>query len=85
MEKASRQTFHKERRGTLFMKSKRQLQQMLLAYYEQMVFVFEALSPEEKADLEEFERKRPADKVATSDWPGWEKHIGKRPIPRRVA
>jgi len=53
----------------------------IYAYYAQMVAVYKLLSAEEKADLERWEKEMIGDdgKFATSDWPGWEKHIGQRP------
>lgn len=54
----------------------------LLKWYEQMTLCFQReLSAEERADLEQWDREYVdgGARVSTSDWPGWEKHIGKRP------
>jgi hypothetical protein len=63
-------------------KARRQSRQLLLHWYEQMVLCFEReLSPEERADLERWDATwvDGGAGISTSDWPGWEKHIGKRP------
>ncbi len=47
-----------------------------------MVLCFEReLTTEERADLEKWDRDwvDGGAGIATSDWPGWERHIGKRP------
>lgn len=64
------------------MKERKQARQMLLHWYEQMTLCFEReLSTEERADLEKWDREwvDGGAGISTSDWPGWEKHIGKRP------
>jgi len=45
--------------------------------YAQMVAVYRLLSAEVKVDLERWEKEMIGGdgKFATSDWPGWEKHI----------
>lgn len=56
--------------------------QLLLKWYEQMALCFEReLSAQEKADLDRWDREwvDGGAGLSTSDWPGWEKHIGKRP------
>lgn len=56
--------------------------QLLLQWYEQMALCFERqLSAQERADLEQWDREwvDGGAHISTSDWPGWEKHIGKRP------
>ena len=56
-----------------------------LRYFEQMVSSYDKLSPEEKEDLAEWDRTKLSDTVGTSDWPGWEKHIGVAPWKQRRA
>jgi len=56
--------------------------QLLLKWYEQMALCFEhALTPEERDDLDKWDREwvDGGAGVSTSDWPGWKKHIGPRP------
>ena len=60
----------------------RQSRQLLLHWYEQMTLCFErTLSEQERADLERWDEEwvDGGAGISTSDWPGWEKHIGKRP------
>lgn len=57
-------------------------QEELLAWYDRMHEAHEAMPEEEKQALAEWERVNlDGATVATSDWPGWEKYIGKRPRP----
>ena len=53
----------------------------IYAYYGQMVAVHKLLSSEEQQDLASRERENVTGdgQGATSEWLGWEKHIGKRP------
>jgi len=51
-------------------------------WFEKMLATYRALSEEERQALEEWERTHLDGRSAgTSDWPGWEKYIGKRPEP----
>jgi hypothetical protein len=55
-------------------------QEELLAWYDKMMEAHAAMPEEEKQTLGEWERTHlDGATVATSDWPGWEKYIGKRP------
>jgi hypothetical protein len=59
-------------------------QEALLAWYGKIVETHETMPEEEKQALVEWERiHRDEATVATSDWPGWEKDIGKRPRPQQ--
>ena len=53
-----------------------------IEWFRSMVKVYkEVLTPEEKADLHEWEKEnlgRPKG-LSTTEWPGWEKHIGSPP------
>jgi hypothetical protein len=43
------------------------------------------LNNEERAELDEWEKQNlDGSFVCTSDWPGWEKHIGRRPGRHRM-
>lgn len=56
--------------------------QLLLNWYEQMTLCFEReLTSEEREDLARWDREwvDGGAGIGTSDWPGWEKHIGPRP------
>jgi len=63
------------------MKRKKQpAEQLRFEWYRQMSFCFEVLSEKERADLSRWETENlPGTNVGTSDWPGWEKYIGKFP------
>ncbi|HTX21075.1 MAG TPA: GIY-YIG nuclease family protein [Candidatus Aquilonibacter sp.] len=51
-----------------------------LAWYGAMYGVFQAMPEKEKMELHAWERENlDGNKIATSDWPGWEKYIGKPP------
>ena len=57
--------------------------QLLVQWHEQMVLCFEReLTPEERADLERWDREwvDGGAGIGTSDWPGWAKHIGPKPV-----
>jgi len=61
------------------MSGKRRAQQLLLNWYEQLVFCYEReLALAEKAELEAWERSHLDGVTGTSGWPAWERHIGKR-------
>lgn len=47
-------------------------------WFSKMITCLESLPPAERAAFEEWDHERPAG-VRTSDWPGFEKYIGKRP------
>jgi hypothetical protein len=53
----------------------------IYAYFGMMVAVSKLLPPEEREDLERWDREMVTGDAtfATSDWPGWEKYIGKMP------
>ncbi len=54
----------------------------MLAWYAKMNEASQKFSPEERAELEAWEAANlDGATVATSDWPGWEKYIGKSPHP----
>src|SRR6266487_6723827 len=56
--------------------------QQLLEWYAMMVGAGAAMPADEKLALEEWERThRDGHATGTSDWPGWEKYIGKKPVP----
>lgn len=71
----------KKRRSKPSRKGNKERRDALLAWYEKMVESHKLLSNEEKQDLAEWDRTKVdgSGKVSTSDWPGWEKYIGKRP------
>lgn len=52
-----------------------------LEWYRKLVDAYDRLlSPEEKVQLHEWEKEHLGDgNLATSDWPGWERHIGLPP------
>lgn len=52
--------------------------QELTDWYVEMQACIETLPREELAIFEKWDKKRPQG-VRTSDWPGFEKYIGKRP------
>jgi hypothetical protein len=51
-------------------------------YYAMMFGAYQAMPEKEKADLHAWEREHldGSQRFATSDWPGWEKYIGKPPL-----
>jgi hypothetical protein len=53
----------------------------MLEWYVKMMACLDSLSPEERAGFERWDSERNADQT-TSDWPGFEKYIGKRPLPQ---
>lgn len=52
----------------------------LIAWYGEMVDAYEAMSPEDRAELEEWDRARGPD-GATSEWPRWSEFIREYPAP----
>lgn len=50
----------------------------LLNWYERMVACVVALPPEERVAFEEWDKRRPTG-LGTSDWPGFEKYLPKKP------
>jgi hypothetical protein len=56
----------------------RDQREVLLDWYERMVACVVALPPDERADIEEWDKQRRAG-FRTSDWPGFEKYLPKRP------
>ena len=52
-----------------------------LEWYVKMMACLDTLSPGERAGFERWDSERDADQT-TSDWPGFEKYIGKRPLPQ---
>jgi len=56
--------------------------QELVQWFGKMIICLESLRPEERAAFDKWDQERP-EGVRTSDWPGFEKHIGKRPSGRR--
>jgi hypothetical protein len=56
-------------------------QEELLTWYEKMSEAHDSMYEEDKQALAEWERENlDGSTVGTSDWPGWEKYIGKRPV-----
>jgi len=47
-------------------------------WFGKMLECVERLSPEERAEFDQWDRQRP-EGVATSDWPGFAKHLPARP------
>jgi hypothetical protein len=62
-------------------RSNKEFRDAVFTWSGKMVEAYKNLSKEEKQELEEWERTRvnSRDGIATSDWPGWEKYIGKMP------
>lgn len=62
-------------------KSNTERRDALFTWYEKMMQAQKLLTEEEKLELSEWDRTQVdgSGKVGTSDWPGWEKHIGKKP------
>ncbi len=57
-------------------------QERLLEWYGKMVNTAETMPEHERQELKAWERANLDGRtVGTSDWPGWEKYIGKPPIP----
>lgn len=56
--------------------------QLVLNYCEQLVLCYhETLSLSELRELELWEKLNlPSATLGTTDWPGWEKHLGKSPM-----
>lgn len=50
----------------------------LTHWFGKMITCVEALPPAERAAFEQWDHERPSG-LRTSDWPGFEKYIGKRP------
>ena len=51
-----------------------------MEWYRKMIGVYKKLSREELQDLEQWEKQNlPSSEKATSDWPGWLRHIGPPP------
>jgi len=45
-----------------------------------LIEAYRVMSDEEKKELEEWEKKNVnGHSVVTSDWPGWERYIGRKP------
>jgi hypothetical protein len=49
-----------------------------LEWYVKMMACLDSLSSEERAGFDKWDRERKVDQT-TSDWPGFERYIGKRP------
>ncbi len=64
-------------------RSERELyRERLRDWFAMMVGVAKAMPESERRELEEWERANlNGCTIGTSDWPGWEKYIGKPPIP----
>ncbi len=62
-------------------RSNKEFRDAVFAWSGKMVDAYKNLSDEERRELEEWDRTRVDGRegIATSDWPGWEKYIGKRP------
>jgi hypothetical protein len=60
---------------------KKLYQQEMLEWYGMMVGAGAAMPEDEKLALQEWERTHKDGLTPTSDWPGWEKYIGKKPVP----
>lgn len=57
-------------------------QERLLEWYGKMVNTAKTMPEHERQELKEWERANLDGRtVGTSDWPGWEKYIGKPPVP----
>ena len=55
-------------------------------WYGMMMGAAAAMPEHEKRELEEWEKTHlDGSTVGTDDWPGWEKYIGKRPVPPEPA
>ena len=54
-----------------------------LTWYDKMIDTSDRLSEEEKQDFDAWESTHVdgSGLCSTSDWPGWEKYIGKKPDP----
>ena len=52
----------------------------MLSYFTEMIHCHKALSEAERAALQTWEREHIGGSFGTSDWPGWEKYIGPKPI-----
>lgn len=60
----------------------RKKREELMARHENMFQSYSKLSETEKASFHEWDASRP-EGVPTSDWPGWEKYVGKRPYRKK--
>lgn len=56
-------------------------QEQMLEWYAMMLGAVAAMPERERLALEEWERTHIDGHTGTSDWPGWEKYIGKKPVP----
>ena len=63
-------------------KSSKERKDTIFSWYEKMMQAQKLLTEDEKRELAEWDRTRVdgSGKVGTSDWPGWEKHIGRKPV-----
>jgi hypothetical protein len=74
--KAVDQDEQKKPRG----KSSKERSEAMTDWYAKLIEAYRVMSDEEKRELEEWEKKNVnGHSVATSDWPGWERYIGKKP------
>lgn len=55
----------------------------LLMWYGAMYGAGRVMPAAEHVSLQEWERANLNGKIGTSDWPGWGKYIGERPVPQR--
>lgn len=54
----------------------------IYAWISSMLGVYAAMPANERVELHTWEKENlDGERLATSDWPGWEKYIGKRPRP----
>jgi len=74
--KAVDQHEQKKRRG----KSAKERSEATTDWYAKLIEAYRVMSDEEKKELEEWEKKNVnGHSVVTSDWPGWERYIGRKP------
>jgi DNA-binding MarR family transcriptional regulator len=61
-------------------KAKKEYRDNMISWFGRMVDAFTKMSEKDKQALKEWEAENLGDKrMATSDWPGWEKYVGKKP------
>lgn len=71
----------RKRQAATKRRTKKQFMEAILEWTGKMIETYKSMSDEEKQELAEWERTHVdgSGRVATSDWPGWERYIGKRP------
>jgi hypothetical protein len=63
------------------MKERSRGQSEIMDWFGAMLECVSKLPPNERTALEEWDKQRP-DGVASSDWPGFDKYLGKKPWER---